>query len=291
MKFYFAGSIRGGRHDQELYLDIIKLLGKYGEVLTEHIGDKLLSSMGEDGPTDDFIYARDMAWLKEADVVIAEVTTPSLGVGYEIGNMDGKKPILCIYREQDGKKLSAMLSGSKGLGCVKYRELSELEIIFEDFFKKKFEAKFIPKPGQVDFTHSRYAPVINCIVRYKDKVLIVERSAEMRLYPNFWNGISGFLDDNRSIEEKVKDELNEELGIAASDITEIFRGQIFNQEEEKYSKTWIVHPILIDVKTDQIKLNWEAQNYKWIRVEEIHNFNLLPGVDQVFATLFPSNRN
>jgi 2'-deoxynucleoside 5'-phosphate N-hydrolase len=47
MKIYFAGSIRGGRDDKELYLDIIKWLGKYGTVLTEHIGDATLSALGE----------------------------------------------------------------------------------------------------------------------------------------------------------------------------------------------------------------------------------------------------
>ena len=46
MKIYFAGSIRGGRDDKELYLEIINLLGKYGKVLTEHIGDKNLSTIG-----------------------------------------------------------------------------------------------------------------------------------------------------------------------------------------------------------------------------------------------------
>ncbi len=115
MKIYFAGSIRGGRDDKELYLEIINLLGKYGRVLTEHIGDKTLSAIGEDGPTDEYIYDRDMAWLNEAAVVVAEVTTPSLGVGYEIGHMEGKKPVLCLYREQDGKRISAMIGGNKNV--------------------------------------------------------------------------------------------------------------------------------------------------------------------------------
>ena len=115
MKIYFAGSIRGGRDDKELYLEVINLLGKYGKVLTEHIGDKTLSAMGEDGLTDEYIYDRDMAWLNEADVVVAEVTTPSLDVGYEIGKMEGKKPILCLYREQNGKRISAMIGGNKNV--------------------------------------------------------------------------------------------------------------------------------------------------------------------------------
>ena len=135
MKIYFAGSIRGGRDDKELYLEVINLLGKYGKVLTEHIGDKTLSAMGEDGLTDEYIYDRDMAWLNEADVVVAEVTTPSLGVGYEIGKMEGKKPILCLYREQDGKRISAMIGGNKNLRIKKYKTIQNIEAILEDFLR------------------------------------------------------------------------------------------------------------------------------------------------------------
>lgn len=148
------------------------------------------------------------------------------------------------------------------------------------------EPAFKPQDGQVDFTNIRYAPVINCVVRHNNTILIVQRNSKMRLYPNFWNGISGFLDDGRSIEEKVKDELREELGIGASDIISIHRGLVFDQEEEKYNKTWIVHPILVDVKTNKIKLDWEAQNYKWIKIEDAKTFDLLPGFDKVLASLF-----
>ena len=135
MKIYFTGSIRGGRDDKELYLEIINLLGKYGKVLTEHIGDKTLSAMGEDGPTDEYIYDRDMAWLNEADVVVAEVTTPSLGVGYEIGKMEGKKPILCLFREQNWKRISAMVGGNKNVKIEKYFTLEDLEPVLKKFLE------------------------------------------------------------------------------------------------------------------------------------------------------------
>ena len=141
------------------------------------------------------------------------------------------------------------------------------------------------KDERINYTNIRYAPVINCVVRHGDTILIVQRSSKMRLYPNFWNGISGFLDDRKNIEEKVKEELEEELGIKAGDIVSIHRGQVFDQEEEKYNKTWIVHPILVDVKTDNVKLDWEAQNYKWIKVEEAKAFDLLPGFDKVIESL------
>lgn len=134
MKIYFAGSIRGGRQDKELYEQIIGLLGSYGEVLTEHIGDKTLSALGEQGPTPEYIYRRDMDWLTTADVVVAEVTQPSLGVGYEIGKMDGVKPVLCLFRKQEDRLLSAMIVGSKSLVVKEYTSITDAEAVLKDFF-------------------------------------------------------------------------------------------------------------------------------------------------------------
>lgn len=131
---YFAASIRGGRGDKVLYLQIIGLLKEYGEVLTEHIGDQTLSIWGEDRLTDKQIYQRDMTWHNEADVMVAEVTTPSLGVGYEIGKMEGKKPILCLFRKQDGQRISAMISGNRNLRIEEYQHLPDILKILENFF-------------------------------------------------------------------------------------------------------------------------------------------------------------
>ena len=74
-----------------------------------------------------------MKLLDECDVVIAEVTTPSLGVGYEIGRIENKKPILCIYQEQENKKLSAMLAGNDNLQTERYETLSDVDKLLEEF--------------------------------------------------------------------------------------------------------------------------------------------------------------
>lgn len=150
----------------------------------------------------------------------------------------------------------------------------------------KVKPKFTPKPGQVDYSNARWAPVVNCVVKYGDKILIVERSKELNFYPGYWNGISGFLDDSRSLEEKVKDELQEELGVSGDKIVSIKLGEIFDQEEPEYKKTWIVHPVLVEVSTDEVKLDWEAENYKWVKAAEAKSLKLLPGFDRVIETFF-----
>jgi len=134
MKIYFAGSIRGGRQDAALYQQIIEYLKTFGEVLTEHIGDPKLTDLGDDGPTDRFIHDRDLDWLQSADVVVAEVTTVSMGVGYEIGRaVESGKKVFCLFRQDSGKNLSAMIAGCKDIILLNYRNLSDLKIWFNPY--------------------------------------------------------------------------------------------------------------------------------------------------------------
>jgi 2'-deoxynucleoside 5'-phosphate N-hydrolase len=130
MKIYFAGSIRGGRDDQELYAEIIKLLSNYGEVLTEHLGDQKISQIGESGKNIN-IYDRDIS-----DIVVAEVSTPSLGVGYEIAKAENlNKKVICIYQPSDNKRLSAMIGGNPHVINKDYQNLEDLEKIFNELLK------------------------------------------------------------------------------------------------------------------------------------------------------------
>ncbi|MBI3442533.1 MAG: NUDIX domain-containing protein [Candidatus Sungbacteria bacterium] len=129
-------------------------------------------------------------------------------------------------------------------------------------------------------------PVVNCVVQYKDKILLVRRNERMKFYPGYWNGISGFLDDGKSVRENAKEEMREEAGIAEENIVSITEGKVFEQDEREYNKMWIVHPVLVEVKTDKVKLNWEAEEYRWVSVDEAKEFKLLPGFEKVLQILF-----
>ncbi len=120
-RIYFSASISGGRADAPLYASIIEALARRGRVLTEHIGSPDLSDGGEMGEDDAHIYVRDIAWLREADVVIAEVSTPSLGVGYEIARAAVMgKPVVCLFRPEAGRRLSAMIRGNPSVRVLEY---------------------------------------------------------------------------------------------------------------------------------------------------------------------------
>ena len=133
-KIYFAGSIRGGRSDVLIYEKIINLLGSYGEVLTEHVGNKKLLEQ-EKVMSDKEIHDRDVEWLKKCSVVVAEVTQPSLGVGYELCKaMYLDKKVLCLFNSSKGGKLSAMIEGQPYFDIVYYQKHEELKEVLHNFF-------------------------------------------------------------------------------------------------------------------------------------------------------------
>jgi 2'-deoxynucleoside 5'-phosphate N-hydrolase len=128
---YFAGSIRGGRGDQAIYEEIIGRLRQYATVVTEHVGDADVLLGGENAP-DSAIHDRDLDWLRKADVLVAEVTTPSLGVGYEIGRaVEWGKRVICLYRPTDGKRLSGMIAGCRDLTVHEYSHAADVDRILQ----------------------------------------------------------------------------------------------------------------------------------------------------------------
>ncbi len=136
MKIYFCGSIRGGRDLATTYAKMIRMLGQYGQVLTEHLGSNEEIESKDRILSDKEIHDRDFKWILESDLLVAEVTIPSLGVGYEIGRaIEIGKPVLCLFKKGSGYTLSAMISGSDHLVMTYYENLEEVKDIFAEFFK------------------------------------------------------------------------------------------------------------------------------------------------------------
>lgn len=125
-KIYFAGSIRGGRADAALYQRLISFMEETDIVLTEHIGNLSLSPKEASSREDQKIYQEDMAWLNACDLVIAEASVPSLGVGYELATAERlNKETHVFYRPKTGP-LSAMISGDPYFHVHPYDNEKEL---------------------------------------------------------------------------------------------------------------------------------------------------------------------
>lgn len=134
MKIYFSCSITGGRGDQPFYEALVDYLLKNGhEVPTAALAKpEVLSFEAVAAPKD--VYERDVNWVRSCDTLIAEVSTPSHGVGYEVAlALLLEKPVLCCYRA--GRRVSKMITGNSSptLRLGAYRTVDELLALVEEF--------------------------------------------------------------------------------------------------------------------------------------------------------------
>ena len=111
MKVYFACSITGGREFESVYQALTQaLLEDKHEVPTAHLAQPNVMAL-ENIVEPQEVYERDTGWISACQTLIAEVSVPSHGVGYEIGFALGVgKPVLCLA--ENGRGVSKMITGN-----------------------------------------------------------------------------------------------------------------------------------------------------------------------------------
>ncbi len=145
MRIYFAGAICGGRDDLSVYQRIVSRLKSKGyTVPSEHVASPDVFSQERDFMPG-VVYERDIGWLQSSAAVISEISTPSLGVGYEIAwAVQHATPVLCLFRE--GLRISKMITGIP-TGCATvaaYRDVDELDRHVDRFLLRLQETNPTP---------------------------------------------------------------------------------------------------------------------------------------------------
>ena len=133
---------------------------------------------------------------------------------------------------------------------------------------------------------TRATKIITCFLKSGDRILILKRSDKVKSMKSLWAGISGIIENNESPLERTKIEIFEELGIDASQIKllkESVKMRILSPQYENHE--WEVYPFLFSVENPKIKLNWENSEYKWVKAEEISNYETVPSLDKVLSNL------
>ena len=125
MNIYFACSITGGREFEAGYQEIVAaLVADEHEIPTSHLVQSDVME-NERKLTPQEVYERDINWIKNCDVLIAEVSVPSHGVGYEIGfALNIGKPVLCLYQKEH--RVSKMITGNKN-SVLNVQEYTDIE--------------------------------------------------------------------------------------------------------------------------------------------------------------------
>ncbi len=160
-------------------------------------------------------------------------------------------------------------------------EERELMKRLEDF------SELLPKfsDGRIDYTDSPEAPVIAVFVKHKGKILLLKRSDKVIAYGGKWHAIGGFLDEIRPVREKVLEELKEELEIEEKSVLSINIGAHRKIADKNIGRTWIVYPVLAELKEEpEIKLDWEHTECKWIKPEELKDYDTTPQLGRIMES-------
>jgi hypothetical protein len=135
MKIFYASSMSGMHSKHKTFFDekIVEHLLHHGVVNGGYIINGLYNPASEADLNDKEIHDLQLNWLWQSDTLIAEVSNPSLGVGYILGRaLEFNKKTLCLFRPSD-KKLSAMIRGSRRIKTFDYKNVEEAISIIDDF--------------------------------------------------------------------------------------------------------------------------------------------------------------
>jgi isopentenyldiphosphate isomerase len=141
--------------------------------------------------------------------------------------------------------------------------------------------------GRIDYSNSEKALVLTCFIRYESKILLLKRSDKVSTYQKMWNSVAGYIDEIVTVEKKVLEELQEEIGITENIIEDIKIGEPYEIHGEKIKRTWITVPCLAELRQKpEIKIDWEHTDYKWIDPKKMTEYDIVPNLDKAYEKYF-----
>ena len=124
--------------------------------------------------------------------------------------------------------------------------------------------------------------VVTGVVKYKGKILVLQKSDDDYNYPSKWSLVSGYVKEFESAQDTVIREIKEETGLLAKIVG---KGELIQVEDKKKKKTWVIMAFLCKVSSDKVKLCNENKAFKWIYPKEIYSLDAVPGLSKDIGIL------
>src|SRR6266487_4143505 len=126
--------------------------------------------------------------------------------------------------------------------------------------------------------------IITVFLEHHKKILILKRSQKVKTMKAKWGGVSGYIEQEEPVKRALK-EIAEETGLKNKNVTLLRIGEPLEAVESGGEITWIVHPFLFSSNTDQIRIDWEHDEYRWINPKEIENYKTVPRLEDALDSL------
>ena len=132
----------------------------------------------------------------------------------------------------------------------------------------------------------RSTKIVTSFIRDDNKLLILKRSNKVKTMKDLWSGISGIIENNEVPLKRAKIEIFEEAGIVEDKIKLIKAAEEMRINSPQYKNhEWEIFPFLFEATNPTINLNWENSDFRWIRVEELENYETVPSLQKVLFNL------
>ena len=125
---------------------------------------------------------------------------------------------------------------------------------------------------------------VTSFLQSENKILILLRSDYVSTYPGKWAGVSGSIDDDKTADEQAIVEIEEETDLSGGQIELIKKGEPLLIDDEELGLRKMIHTYLFHVANrDEIKIDWEHTEIKWIKPEQIDNYETMPKLKETLA--------
>ena len=128
--------------------------------------------------------------------------------------------------------------------------------------------------------------IVTSFLLNQGKILILKRSETVKTMKNMWSGISGIIENDEVPIERAKIEIFEEVGIQQEYITLIKSSKELNVESPQYKNhQWVIFPFFFKTDKNDIKLNWENSEFRWINANQLKEFNTVSSLEKVLFSV------
>ena len=132
----------------------------------------------------------------------------------------------------------------------------------------------------------RSTRIVTSFIKYNDQILILKRSEKVRSMKGLWSGVSGIIENNENPTDRAKIEIFEEVGIKEKEIRLVKKLEKMKIQSQQYKNhEWEIFPFLFETKNENIELNWENSQFKWILPKELKNYQTVPSLEKILLNL------
>jgi 8-oxo-dGTP pyrophosphatase MutT (NUDIX family) len=145
--------------------------------------------------------------------------------------------------------------------------------------------------GRIDYTNTSYAPVVCVFIRFNGEIFLVKRGGKVSNYQEKWNVITGYIDRVGPLEQKARDEVEEETGITSDLISEVISGKPYELPDNEIKKIWLVCPFVVELNSKpEIRLDFESTEFRWIKPNELKLFDAVSGLEKSYSACLKNSQ-